>query len=56
MFTEEQLERLIGDKAYGSDPLDEKLAENGVELIVPHCSNRKKMKTQDEGKLRRYRG
>lgn len=54
MFTEELPERLIGDKAYDSDPLDEKLAENGVELIAPHRSNRKKMKIQDGRKLRRY--
>ena len=55
MFTTELPERLIGDKAYDSDPLDEKLAENGVELIAPHRSNRKKAKTQDGRKLRRYR-
>jgi transposase len=55
MFTEELPERLIGDKAYDSDPLDEKLAENGVELIAPHRSNRRKEKTQDGRKLRRYR-
>ena len=47
MFTAELPKRLIGDKAYDSDPLDEKLAENGVELIAPHRSNRKKEKTQD---------
>lgn len=55
MFTEELPERLIGDKAYDSDPLDAKLAENGVELIAPHRSNRKKARTQDGRKLRRYR-
>jgi transposase len=55
MFTEELPERLIGDKAYDSDPLDDKLAENGVELIAPHRSNRKKPRTQDGRKLRRYR-
>jgi transposase len=54
-FTDEQPKRLIGDKAYDSDPLDERLAENGVELIAPHRSNRKKAKTQDGRKLRRYR-
>jgi transposase len=54
-FLDEQPERLIGDKAYDSDPLDERLAENGVELIAPHRSNRKKDKTQDGRKLRRYR-
>jgi len=54
-FTDEQPERLIGDKAYDSDPLDERLAEIGVELIAPHRSNRKKANTQDGRKLRRYR-
>ncbi len=54
-MTEEQPQRLIGDKAYDSDPLDGRLAEKGVELIAPHKSNRKKAKTQDGRKLRRYR-
>ncbi len=38
----EKPERIIGeDKAYDSDPLDEKLAiEYGVELIAPHRYNR----------------
>ena len=29
-------ERLIGDKAYDSDPLDEELAMAGIEMIAPH--------------------
>lgn len=33
-------QRLIGDKAYDSDPLDEKLAERGMELMAPHRSSR----------------
>jgi transposase len=45
--------RLIGDKAYDSDPLDADLAELGVEMIAPHRENRKKAKTQDGRKLRR---
>ena len=48
-------ERLIGDKAYDSDPLDAELAERGIELIAPHRSNRKKPRTQDGRKLRRYK-
>ena len=48
-------ERLIGDKAYDSDPLDAELAGRGIELIAPHRSNRKKPATQDGRKLRRYR-
>jgi transposase len=48
-------EHLIGDKAYDSDPLDERLAEQGIELIAPHRSNRKQPKTQDGRPLRRYK-
>ena len=49
-------EKVIGDKAYDSDKLDETLLkERGVELIAPHKKNRKKPKTQDGRKLRRYR-
>jgi transposase len=48
-------ERLIGDKAYDSDPLDENLAERGIEMIAPHRKNRQKGKTQDGRKLRRYK-
>ena len=29
----QQPERLIGDKAYDSDPLDEKLAEQGIDWL-----------------------
>jgi transposase len=48
-------EKLIGDKAYDSDPLDAELAVEGIELIAPHRRNRKKPKTQDGRKLRRYK-
>ncbi len=54
-FTEDQPERLIGDKAYDSDPLDERLNDQGIQMIAPHKSNRKKAKTQDGRPLRRYR-
>jgi transposase len=54
-FIAQQPERLIGDKAYDSDPLDTELAERGIELIAPHRANRKKAATQDGRKLRRYR-
>jgi len=54
--TDEKPERLIGDKAYDSDPLDARLAvDQGVELIAPHKYNRQKSKTQDGRQLRRYR-
>lgn len=39
-------EVLIGDKAYDSDKLDEQLRREGVEMIAPHKSNRRR-KTQD---------
>ncbi|AFZ65937.1 transposase family protein [Deinococcus peraridilitoris DSM 19664] len=32
--------RLIGDKAYDSDPLDAQLAEVGVEMIAPNRRSR----------------
>ena len=48
-------QRLIGDRAYDSDPLDEKLTEQGILLIAPHKRNRKKPNTQDGRVLRRYR-
>ena len=54
-FISGQPERLIGDKAYDSDPLDAELAERGIELIAPHRANRKKPRTQDGRKLKRYR-
>jgi transposase len=54
-FTSELPERLIGDKAYDSDPLDEELREQGIEMIAPHKSNRKKAATQDGRPLRRYK-
>jgi transposase len=46
---------LIGDKAYDSDPLDQELQEQGIEMIAPHKQNRKKPKTQDGRALRRYK-
>ena len=55
-FLDEVPQMLIGDKAYDSDPLDEKLrSERGVELIAPHKTNRSKPPTQDGRPLRRYR-
>ena len=29
-------ENLIGDRAYDSDPLDEELRSDGIEMIAPH--------------------
>ena len=44
-FLKEKPQRLVGDKAYDSDPLDEALKEQGIEMIAPHRSNRKQGKT-----------
>ena len=48
-------QRLIADRAYDSDPLRKRLKAIKIDLIVPHRKNRKKPKTQDGRKLRRYR-
>lgn len=54
-FLDELPKKLIGDKAYDSDALDECLQQKGIELIAPHRSGRKKKATQDGRKLRRYK-
>jgi len=47
-------ERLILDRGYDCDPLRQRLAERGIEMICPHRKNRKRPKTQDGRPLRRY--
>lgn len=55
MLTEETPERVIGDKAYDSDRLDEELAHQGIEMIAPHRRTRRiENYTQDGRALRRY--
>jgi hypothetical protein len=54
-FVLETPQRLIGDRAYDSDPLDKQLRAIGVEMIAPHKSNRVRPATQNGRKLRRYR-
>lgn len=54
--TDEKPARLIGDRAYDSDPLDFRLAaEHGIEMIAPHRSSRQAPSTQDGRVLRRYK-
>jgi IS4 transposase len=54
-FLEELPARLIGDRAYDSNPLDQRLkAEYDIELIAPHVSEAEQ-KTQDGRMLRRYK-
>ncbi len=54
-LTEGRPDRLIGDKAYESDPLDSECKTLGVAMIAPHKANRKKPKSQDGRALRRYK-
>jgi transposase len=55
MLTLDTPERIIGDKAYDSDALDEDLDDEGIEMIAPHRASRKpENATQDGRKLRRY--
>ena len=53
-FIREKPQRIIGDLAYDSDPLDKELKKKKIQLIAPHKSNRRKQPTQDGRKLRRY--
>jgi len=48
-------ERLIYDRAADSDPLWERLADRGIELICPHRQGRVRPASQDGRALRRYR-
>jgi transposase len=53
-FVAEVPERLIGDKAYDSDRLDETMMQKfGTEMIAPNKENRR-VRTQDGRSLRRY--
>lgn len=48
--------RLIGDRAYDSDPLDAALRTDfGIDLIAPHRPGRVRPATQDGRALRRYK-
>lgn len=56
MLTRDLPEKIIGDKAYDSDALDEQLGGVGIELIAPHRGNRRQENvTQDGRSLRRYK-
>ena len=43
-FVEEKPKRLIGDRAYDSDPLDAQLGCRSIEMIMPHRRRRRKPK------------
>jgi len=54
-FTQAKPQIMIGDAAYDSDPLDQRLEEeHGIHLIAPHKINRSRKQTQDGRELRRY--
>lgn len=54
-FLDQLPAKLIGDRAYDSDRLDERLKrEYDIELIAPHSRGRRQP-TQDGRPLRRYR-
>ena len=52
-----ELKRIGRSRARGDDcdPLRQRLASRGIELIVPHRCNRRIPPTQDGRSLRRYR-
>lgn len=55
-FVAEKPKRLIADRGYDSDALDDLLArQHGIELIAPHRRYRTRTHRQDRRKLRRYR-
>jgi transposase len=41
-------------QSYDSDPLDDDLRRDGIEMVALHRSNRRKCATQDGRRLRRY--
>jgi len=50
-----ETQRLIADNAYDSDLLHFSSDVGGIQLIVPHKINGKKLPMQDDRPLRRYR-
>lgn len=55
-LSEKKIARVIGDKAYDSDPLDQRFrTQFGTELIALRKGNRKRERSQDGRPLRRCR-
>jgi transposase len=55
-FVAQKPQRLIADRGYDSDALDDLLAQqHGIELIAPHRRYRTRTHRQDRRKLRRYK-
>jgi transposase len=56
MFVDEDPEHLIGDKAYDSDGLDDRLAARGIEMIAPNIRRPVRHRPPQDGRpLRRYK-
>ena len=51
----EKNHHLVYDRASDSDPLRDRIAKRGIEMICPHRGNRVKPPRQNLRKLRRYR-
>jgi len=47
--------RVIGDKAYDSDPLQKRLRKRGINLLSPHRRNHRNVNRQDDRLWDRYR-
>ena len=47
--------RVIGDKAYDSDPARKRLRKRGINLLVPHRKNHRNVNRQDDRLWDRYR-
>jgi transposase len=55
-FVADKPQRIVADKGYDSDELDQRLtAKHGIELIAPHRRCRTRPPSQDRRKLRRYK-
>ncbi len=54
-LVDEKPKRLIGDRAYDSDPLDERLTKQGIVWIAHHKRDRTKPNMQDVRVSRCYR-
>jgi len=54
-FVADKPQRLIGDRAYDSDPLDQQLRTAADGILELFGRNRVRPKTQDGRKLRRYK-
>jgi transposase len=46
---------VVADRGYDSDPLRDRLAAAGYDLVSPHRKNRKRPSRNDGRKLRRYK-